>query len=169
MQEKATISQPPKTTSTKGSKKFTILLLIAIVVVGVLFYRADRDRREAERKLQETTQKLEEIKKSSENSGAAAAKRILERVRMLINVPTDPEPTVATITDIEALRKTNDFYKKGENNDNLIITKERAILYDPDRNIILDVVPIIINQDEQAKSASPSPKPSPSPSSSPAA
>lgn len=163
MPENNTVSQPSGKLGKQGSKTFTIILLIAIAVVAVLFVRAERDRREAEQKLQETTQKLEEIKKSSENSGAEAAKRILEKVRMLIDVPAEPEPTVATITDVEALRKTNDFYKKAENGDNLIITKERAILYDPDKNIILDVVPVIINKEEQEKSASPSPKTSPAP------
>lgn len=161
MTENNTVSQPSGKIGKQGSKTFTMILLIAIAVVAVLFVRAERDRREAEAKLQETTQKLEEIKKSSENSGAEAAKRILEKVRVLIDIPAEPEPTVATITDVEALRKTNDFYKKAENGDNLIITKERAILYDPDKNIILDVVPVIINKEEQEKSASPSPKVSP--------
>lgn len=68
---------------------------------------------------------------------------------------------VATIVDIESLRAGNEFYAQADNGDHLVITRNRAILYDPDRNIIVDVVPVSIDQEEQNKQSSPSPSPTP--------
>jgi hypothetical protein len=134
------------------------LLIIALIIVGVLFVKAEKTRRAAEEKLKQTSQQLDEVKNSTQKSGAEAAKEVLNKVKALIDLPTDPEPTVATIVDVDSLRKSNDFYNKAKNGDNLIITADRAVLYDSQRNIIIDVVPVQLN-----KNASPSPTPTPKP------
>ena len=72
----------------------------------------------------------------------AAAKEIVDKVRRHIVIPTAIEPTVATIVDVNTLKARNEFYKDAKNGDNLIVTPTRAILYDPDKDIILDVVPV---------------------------
>ena len=67
---------------------------------------------------------------------------VVERLRKHIQLSTDVEPTVATIVNVEELRKRNPFYNKAENGDHLVVTTDRAILYDPDHDIILDVIPV---------------------------
>ena len=59
-----------------------------------------------------------------------------------MDIDTSIQPTVATIVDVNALRARNDFYKNAKNGDYLIVTPNRAILYDPNRDMIIDVVPV---------------------------
>lgn len=133
----------------RGRGFFNFLLFIGIIAAVAMFGWAEMQRRDAIGRLQETEQELEKIRQSTERRGTEVAQQVLESVRKLIDVPTDPEPTVATIVDVDALREASPFYNKAENGDHLIITETRAILYDPDRNIILDVVPVRINSEEQ--------------------
>ena len=79
------------------------------------------------------------------------AQKVLEKVSKLYALPAQPEPTVATIVDVETLRQKNAFYDRAKNGDLLIVTSDRAILYDPVKNVIVDVVPIQI----QAAASSP--------------
>ncbi len=152
MSEDNTINEPGKRKKKSGgSKILNILLVIAVIVVGVLFVRAEMQRRATEQDLKKTAEELQQAKAATQNNGQEAANAILAKVRTLMDVPADPAPTVATITDVDSLRKTNDFYKKASNGDNIIVTQDRAILYDPVKNIIIDVVPV------QITSPSPSP------------
>ena len=147
-----TISQPGKSAKPKrrrGRGLFNLILFIGIIAAVALFGWAEMQRRDATRKLAETEQELQKIRESPERRGSEVAQEVLGKVRQLIDIPTDPEPTVATIIDVEALRQSSEFYNKAENGDHLVITENRAILFDPDRGIILDVVPVSINQEEQ--------------------
>lgn len=134
-----------------------VLLLIGIIVTISLFIWAEQQRREAQQKLRQTATELEELRKSAETSGQEVADQVLTKLRTHMDIPADPQPTVATIVDADALKKANDFYAPAQNGDNLIITNKRAILYDPKRDIILDVVPVTIDQSKAGTSPSPSP------------
>lgn len=133
----------------RGRGIFNFLLFIGIIAAVGMFGWAEMQRRDAIGRLKETEQELEKIRESTERRGTEVANRVLEDVRQLIDIPAEPEPTVATIVDVEALREASPFYNKAENGDHLIITETRAILYDPDRGIILDVVPVRINREQQ--------------------
>lgn len=146
---------------------FNLILIVGIIVTISLFIWAEQERRETEQKLGQTAKELEEARKSAQTSGQEVADQVLGKLRQHIDLPTDPQPTVATIIDADALRKTNEFYQPAKNGDHLIITQKRAILYDPTRNIIRDVVPVIADA-SQATAGSPTPlleEPSPSPGS----
>lgn len=78
-------------------------------------------------------------------------KDILEKVRRHIQIATDVEPTVATVVNADSLRVKNaSFYAQAENGDALIVTKDRAILYSVKKDIILNVVPVRL-QDKTAE------------------
>ena len=87
---------------------------------------------------------MEQNDSKQQEQNREKAKEIVERVRRFIMIPADLEPTVALIVDVNALRARNAFYNKAQNGDYLIITSERAILFSPTKNIILDVVPVQI-------------------------
>lgn len=158
MAEQKTVSAPEKKEKRSSSRLLiNIVFLVVLLAVVGLFIRADHQKRAAQEQLQKTTHELEEAKKATQNTGAELAAQILGKARQLIDIPNDPEPTIATITDVEALRKTNSFYDKAKNGDTLIITENRAILYDQERNLIVDVVPVQI--DKTSASPSPSTKP----------
>lgn len=71
-------------------------------------------------------------------------RKIIAEVSKLIDLPTNEEPTIATITDISKL-KDQPFFLKAKNGDKVLIysTSRKAILYDPLAKKILDVT--IIN------------------------
>ncbi len=152
----------PKVTGAPDVKKpkkrrrglFNLLLFIGIIAAVALFVWAEQQRRDALGKLKQTEQQLEEIKKSTQRSGQEVADEILGKVRQHIDLPNDPKPTVATIVDVDRLRETSDFYKKAKNGDHLILTENRAILFDAEKNLIIDVVPVVLNQDQQANTSS---------------
>ncbi|MAF81073.1 hypothetical protein CL628_03630 [bacterium] len=144
------VSSPGKR---KGSRSFlNFILFIAIIVVVALFVRAEMERRATQEELTLKAAELEQLRETAERSGQAVADEVLEKLRQHIDLPVDPVPTVATIVDVEQLREANEFYAPAENGDHLIITDRRAILYDSDRDIILDIVPVQINQ-QQAEAA----------------
>ena len=136
----------------QSSRNFLVTLTIIglLGLVGVL----EMKRQAVAAQLQQLTVRMEQVTVDEEAAkNQELANQIIAEVRALIDMPTDIEPTVATIVDIDALRARNPFYNKAENGDYLIVTTDRAILFDADRNIILDVVPVQIQPPAQKSSA----------------
>lgn len=135
-------------------RKLYILIAIGAIVVGYLLYKADKERSQVAEQLEKTTAELQELEKSkqagentdttqaAQSNDEDLAREVLSKLRNHIIIPDFPMPTVATIMDIETLKRANSFYNPAENGDHLIITETRAILYDSDRDIILDIVPV---------------------------
>jgi hypothetical protein len=136
-----------------GKKAWNLLLIVTVVVAIGLFIWSEQNRRGTAQQLEDTARQLEEIKASSRNSGEELANEILEKVNDLVDIPLDPRPTVATISDIDRLKEANDFFSVADNGDYLILTGSRALLYDPDRNIVLDVAPFQINRESPSPAA----------------
>jgi hypothetical protein len=130
-----------------------LLLLIGFIVSIVLFVWAEQQRREAQQQLTKTATELEEVRRSAQASGQEVADQVLSQLRSIMDIPMDPEPTVATIIDADALKEANEFYAPAQNGDHLIITETRAILYSAERNIILDVVPVTLEESQELQQA----------------
>lgn len=138
----------------KKKKSKTNLILVVIIIMAVaLFIWAEQNRRDTAQKLEETSRQLREIQESSANNGEEVANEVLEKVSVLIDIPMDPRPTVATINDIDRLKEANKFFEVAKNGDYLILTGSRAVLYDPDRNIVLDVAPFMITKESPTPAA----------------
>jgi len=69
---------------------------------------------------------------------------LLVKVGKLILLPQDEDPLVATIQDVEALVKDAPFYSDAKNGDKLIVYKQKAIIYDPVSNRLVNVGPVFI-------------------------
>ncbi len=133
-----------------NAKMLTGVIIIALLLLlGVLYIKWSA----AEAQLKQLSVRLEQVTGGNQAQNAAAAKAVLDKVSKLYVLPTGVQPTVATIVDVEALRKQNPFYNKAENGDNLIITPDRAILYSPKKNMILDVVPVQLQQGQNTSAA----------------
>ena len=128
----------------KGVATNFVLVVIIIMTIG-LFVWAEQNRRDTARRLEETSAQLKEMQDASQASGEDVANEVLEKVVLLIDIPMDPKPTVATINDIDRLKEANPFFEAAKNGDYLILTGNRAVLYDSERNIVLDVAPFVIN------------------------
>lgn len=102
---------------------------------------------------------------------------LIAEVGKLIALPSDEKPTVATVTDASKV-KDQPFFANAKNGDKVLIytTANKAILYRPSENRIIEVGAVNINQTTQASpeptgtpktKATPTPTPSPSPSPTP--
>lgn len=58
---------------------------------------------------------------------------------------------VRRLQDVATLAEQDPFYKQAEDGDYLVITTQRAILYDSDRDRIVDVVPVQRKPSDKAK------------------
>jgi hypothetical protein len=97
------------------------------------------------------------------------ADALIAQVGLLIALPTDEKPTVATVTDLEKV-KDQPFFKNAKNGDKVLIytNAKKAILYRPSEKRIIEVN---INNQQQDPNATPSAEvvPSSSPVASPVA
>lgn len=98
---------------------------------------------------------------------------LLAEVSQFMALPTDEQPTVATVTDVEKV-KSQSFFRNAQNGDRVIIysTAKRAILYRQAEKKIIEVGSISINNQQQPSQppqtdeqpvATPTPVPTPTP------
>ncbi len=81
---------------------------------------------------------------------------ILENLGSIILLP-DEEPTMATLLDIEELKKENpEFYKDAQKGDYLVIYSEKAIIYREEENKVINVAPVYFEQTEENTNTDPS-------------
>lgn len=125
---------PQKTTS------IAALVIIGIGVVAVLVMHRANMLPTAGTSVSDTDPTVTVGNSQEENK--RLAQQIITEVRALIDIPEDVEPTVATIVDVDLLREQNPFYEKAENGDHLVVTRERAILYNSREKKIIDVIPV---------------------------
>lgn len=136
-----------------SSMRLKILFPLLVVALLALVVVLDGQRRKAETELTNLTVRLEQLQGGNDQTNREKAQQIIERVGRLIDLPTDVTPTVATIVDVEKLKAQNPFYAGASNGDFLVVTPTRAILFDAERDVIIDVVPVQIQQNAPAASA----------------
>jgi cytoskeletal protein RodZ len=71
-------------------------------------------------------------------------KTTVNAVSKLIKVDNSQEPLVATIQDASALAAEQEFYKPAKNGDILVVYQDKAIIYRPQENILVNVGPVLI-------------------------
>lgn len=91
-----------------------------------------------------------QVRALKQNPQAVAQKEVealVARVSKLVVLPADEVPTVATVSDPEAL-KDQAFFAKAEKGDKVLIYAEakKAVLYSVLMNKIIDVAPLNIGQ-----------------------
>jgi len=87
----------------------------------------------------------------------AQVKELIAKVSKLIILPTGEEPVVATINDAAALVKDQIFYKGAKNGDVVLVYQKasKAIVYSPERNIIVNVGPVVLEDQQQTSQVTP--------------
>jgi len=116
---------------------------------------------------QKAQKEIKTIKTDPSTAQKAAqeeVKKLTAEVGMLVELPQDEDPTVATVIDAEKL-KEQPFFAKTQNDDKVLIyTKaKKAILYRPSTKKIIDIGPIRDVQDESGQAGDQAASPSPSP------
>ena len=81
---------------------------------------------------------------------------MVKKVNKLIYLPQEETPTVATVTDAAGLAKTQVFYKEANNGDKVLIyfKAQKAYIYNPTKNILVNVGPVFIENNSSASSTS---------------
>lgn len=105
---------------------YTVFLVI-LAGIGLVVYLVINEKKN-EFKTSNNPQKAKEI-----------ALSLKEQVGKIYVLPSE-DPVVATVTDTKALPE-NDFYKKAENGDKILIfeASKKIILYRPSANKVVDV------------------------------
>jgi len=133
-------------TSHPGRAKVIVPILIIVLVILVIFL--DARRRSAEARLTELSLQYGQTAGDQQQNRERAAE-IVAKVKAHMALDTSVEPTVASIVDVAKLRQSNPFYDKAENGDYLVITPTRAVLYSEKEDVILDVVPVQLEEPAQ--------------------
>jgi len=135
-----------KSSPKKSNIGLLLLILIAVLATigfGLIF-----------KKYIETKKQLE-VATSAEGQKAIVQKEVddlLGKVGKLIVLPQNEEPTIATITDVEALKQEQSFYTDARNGNRVIIYMQakKAIIYDEENNILVNVGPIFLNEETES-------------------
>lgn len=117
-----------------------ILLIAALCGFAWSFWRYWTIRQEV--RFLSTPQGQQELNKKEVDNVVAA-------VGKLIVLPTDQQPTVATIQDVVALAKEQPFFNGAENGDKLLFYQDKAIIYSTKYDKLVNVGPVY-NQGGQA-------------------
>lgn len=115
---------------------FTILIVIVVIdslAAAAYFYKQYKEIKDNPNKIS-----LDEI-----NS-------LTMVIGKFMDLPTDETPTLAIVTDKEKL-KDQDFFKKSENGDKILIyaNAKKAILYRPSTQKVIEVAPLLIGNSDQ--------------------
>lgn len=102
------------------------LLFVALAVAGYFYYQ---------------------YRQSPKVQSAEEIKNLKEEIGMIFELPTDEEPTLATVTDREKLAE-QPFFQKAENGDKVLIYSNsgRAVLYRPSVKKIIDVTSVNVTK-----------------------
>lgn len=122
-----------------------VVLLIGLSVASYSYYQAQNKIK----KLSDPQARLEMEKQQVAD--------ILKQVGRHIILPKSDEiPTVANINNAEMLAKEQAFYSGAQNGDKVIvyIKSKIAIVYSPERDIIVNMGPVLLNNNENATSTS---------------
>lgn len=93
--------------------------------------------------------KYTELKNNPNAATEQEVAALVAEVSKLILLPTDEQPTVATVADPEAL-KDQAFFANAQQDDKVLIyaRAQKAILYSPARKQVIEVAPVNIGEGE---------------------
>ncbi|MBA3758232.1 hypothetical protein H0X10_01200 [Candidatus Saccharibacteria bacterium] len=125
----------------------TVLLLIASVGAAGYYFKKHRD---LTARFNDVDGKYNELIKDPQAAQAAEARRYVEEVGKVYDLPKGEEPNVATVSDKEKL-KDQPFFAKAENGDIALIYSQAklAVLYRPSTKQLVNVSSVTIQEEAQ--------------------
>lgn len=124
---------------------FKIIIILILLAVGFggwkYFSQKDTNFTDQTGNVQQTA-----TDKATQAEMEKATEELLAKVGKLIVLPNE-KPTFATVLDAKKLIAEQSFYVGAENGDQLLIYEkaQKAILYSPSRNILVNVGPVYFN------------------------
>lgn len=145
--ESSSANTNPNKKSKKHTKnKFLWFLVVVILVAlagGLVFLYTKYSETKKEVEKLSTVQGQQELSKTQ-------TQELLGEMRKIIIMPTNEDPVVATITDINQL-KDKEFYKDAQNGDRVVVfaNAKKAYIYSPERKLIVNVGAFQLDQKTQ--------------------
>lgn len=122
---------------TKNRKKLQLFIIVTLaILLGGLSFDYFRKKNS-----QNSLTEVQEIQKRE-------AEKIIKKLGHHIVLPTDEEPVIATVTDAEKLKQRSKFYDLARDGYKVILYKDRAILYDLGRDIIVSIIAVSYSEDK---------------------
>lgn len=130
--------------SARNSIVLVVVIIVLIIAAGVSYYFFNQ---------------YQQTKKLLQNPTSAAQEQVnalVQKVGMIMDLPTGENPTVATISDITKL-KSQPFFANAKNGFKVLLYQKakKAILYDPFQNKIVEVQPLAIGNNATAAKTQP--------------
>lgn len=125
----------------KNNKKYILIIaVVAIVALTPSVY------------LYNQYQSTKNLLQNPKEQVSQDTKSLVESVGKLIELPTNEQPRLATVTDVTQLVGQT-FFAKAKNGDRVLIYTQagKAILYRPGQNKIIEVAPVNANINSQAQ------------------
>ncbi|NTU66873.1 MAG: LytR C-terminal domain-containing protein [Candidatus Moranbacteria bacterium] len=126
-------SVPKNKKGTGFLRILTILILVGLAGTSIYYFR-----------------QYKKIKENPNSIAQEETKAITEKLSKIMDLPQGEDPTLATVSDRDKL-KEQEFFKNAENGDKILIYAgaKQAILYRPVANKIIQVAPLIMDQNTQ--------------------
>lgn len=126
--ENAAYGQPQGKLRTNKNILFYIGILIFIAITGVAVY---------------STYELRQLKNPAYQQQALEkkTKQVIDKVSRIMELPEET-PQLATVSDVDVLKKTQSFFVKAQNGDQVLVYSDMAILFRPSSNKIINVAPV---------------------------
>ena len=127
----------------KKKNFFLIIVIMALLSVATVFVSKKYYDLNVNIATQEFQQELSQKEQDA----------ILDNIEEHILISRDTEPFVAIIDNVDKLKQTQTFFEKSENGDVLVVFNDKAIIYRPDSDLLINVGPVYFNNQETAASA----------------
>jgi len=129
--------------------KIAIYILVPLLILAAIYFALDRAGyiRAFQLGLQLQQQQQQQVDQD---------KVVLDSLKKIMLLPGDDvKPTMATITDIDVLKKEQPtFFANAKNGDRVIVYPNTAIIYDYNANKIIQVGPVNIQPQSQTQQQS---------------
>ena len=78
---------------------------------------------------------------------------LLDQVKKHMLLPDDEQPTIATLTDVDELKRQQPCFEKASNGDKVIVyaNSQKAIIYSPDKDVIVNVGALLVDNPDSAQ------------------
>ena len=122
----------------KDNKKIILVSLFLVLFIGLIYLLFSYIK---------TQRELKVLKDPAAQEAAVKVEndKLIQKINKLIDLPTDEEPVVGTVNDAVTLAQQQKFFSNAKNGDKVLIYQDKAIIYRPDDNKLINVGPVYVD------------------------
>jgi len=122
----------------KDAKKIIILSLFFLLLVATIYLLFSYLK---------TQKELSMLKDPVAQEAALKVEndKLIQKIGKLIELSTTEDPVVGTVNDATSLAQQQKFFVNAKNGDKVLIYKDKALIYRPDNNKLINVGPVYID------------------------